>query len=361
LSGHGRGLTKGRETGVETMQSAPKNVLIVGDDVRLCLLIGDELCRGDFDCHSVTDLQEVRQLLDTGGYDLLIAEVTGPHVTCMDLLLHACKTSHRHKVILTTGTPNHEFLTEALMLGAYECLERPFDVSELARLAREATGADALTSPLATRAAAVMTDSAQVKAAALESVQALALAVAAKDPYTRRHGEQVTHYAISLAEAFDACPDVIESVRVAAMLHDIGYVGVPDRILAKSGPLSDEEFEHVCRHPAMGAKILAAIALFEREALIVRHHHEDWDGGGYPDGLAGEEIPWAARIIRVADAMDTMLVGRAHRDPYSVDKMLGQLRLGAGKQFDPEVAAMATQWCRENTDSLISAEQPVGV
>ncbi|NQT20039.1 MAG: HD-GYP domain-containing protein, partial [Planctomycetes bacterium] len=168
-------------------------------------------------------------------------------------------------------------------------------------------------------------------------------AVEAKDPYTRRHSEQVAHYAVNLAGALGLPPSAVESIRVASLLHDLGKIGVPDRILTKPEPLTDEEFEHIRRHPAMGSEILSSITMFGEETQLIRYHHERWDGKGYPNGLTGEESPLASRIMQVADCIDAMLMQRAYKKGYPVEKMIGELIRCAGVQFDPKIAAAAVQ------------------
>lgn len=202
-------------------------------------------------------------------------------------------------------------------------------------------------------AADALESKSQTRQALLDSVRALAQAVEAKDPYTRRHSEQVAHYAVSLAAAMGVSEAVVESIRVASLLHDIGKIGVPDNILTKRGALTEEEFKYIRRHPALGADILGNVALFSQEAQIIRHHHERWDGKGYPDGLAGEESPLASRIINVADCMDAMLMERTYKQGYPVETMLHEMARCAGTQFDPRIATAAVQWCRMNSDKLI--------
>jgi putative nucleotidyltransferase with HDIG domain len=194
--------------------------------------------------------------------------------------------------------------------------------------------------------------SSQATQASLDSVKALVRAVEAKDPYTRRHSEQVAHYAVSIATAMGLSGPALESTRIAALLHDIGKIGVPDHILIKPGALTDEEFQYIRRHPALGSDILASITLFGKEAKLVRHHHERWDGKGYPDGLTGEETPLVSRIIQVADCIDAMLMERTYKKGYPVDTMLGELVRCAGTQFDPKIAAAALAWCQSHREGL---------
>jgi HD-GYP domain-containing protein (c-di-GMP phosphodiesterase class II) len=144
----------------------------------------------------------------------------------------------------------------------------------------------------------------------------------------------------------------LESTRVASLLHDIGKIGVPDFVLTKPGPLTDEEFQYIRRHPALGSDILASITLFGSEAAMVRYHHERWDGKGYPDGLTGEESPLISRIIQVADCIDAMLMDRTYKKGYPVEKMLFELTRCAGTQFDPKIAVAAQAWCQSHQETL---------
>ena len=187
----------------------------------------------------------------------------------------------------------------------------------------------------------------------LGMVRALVRAVEAKDFYTCRHSEQVAHYAVHLAQRLGLESKAVESIRIAALLHDVGKIGVPDHILVKPGPLTEEEFAIVRRHPGMGAEILSHIAMLDQEAVLVRHHHERWDGGGYPEGLCGDQTPLGARLIQIADCIDAMLMERTYKKCYSPAKMIDELIRCAGKQFDPVLAGEAVQWCRDNPDKLI--------
>jgi HD-GYP domain-containing protein (c-di-GMP phosphodiesterase class II) len=135
-----------------------------------------------------------------------------------------------------------------------------------------------------------------------------------------------------------------EHVRTASLLHDLGKVGVRDAILDKPGPLTPEEWTAMRQHPVTGWKILGPLGFLAEEARSVRHHHERFDGGGYPDGLAGNAIPLPARIIAVADAFDAMRTVRPYRPPLPLEKALAELEGNAGKQFDPTVVDAFQTW-----------------
>jgi len=187
----------------------------------------------------------------------------------------------------------------------------------------------------------------------LEFTGALVQAVELKDPYTRRHSEHVALYADQLAAHLGLARDDRESVRVAALLHDIGKIAVPDSILTKPGRLCRKEFALIRQHPEVGAGILENISMLRQEARLVRHHHEAWDGSGYPHGLRGERIPLGARILNICDSMDAMLMARTYKAPYPVKDMLAELRRCADTQFDPELARAAVDFCTRWPTRLI--------
>ena len=166
---------------------------------------------------------------------------------------------------------------------------------------------------------------------------ALVGAMEAKDPYTRRHSRRVTDFSVLTAQTMGLEIDRIESIRFAGYLHDIGKIGIKDNILLKDSPLSDEEFEHIKRHPVIGESIVKDMDLNQRERSIIRHHHERWDGGGYPDGLGGTDIPLSARIVAVADAFDAMTSNRPYRRAKNQQEAVGELLRCSNNQFDAEV------------------------
>jgi len=158
-----------------------------------------------------------------------------------------------------------------------------------------------------------------------------------RDRYTGDHSEAVVQLTVRVAQALALNPDEVDRVESAALLHDIGKVGIPDSILHKSGPLDDDEWVLMKEHPVIGERILRAIPGLGGVARIVRHEHERWDGGGYPDGLAGDAIPMGSRIILACDAYHAMTSDRPYRQAMSHGDALRELRKGAGTQFDGEV------------------------
>ncbi len=339
------------------MAGSPTSVLIVDDEPPICALIADELSEHGFDCRFTPDPTDAIAMLRSVPTDILIADITMPKVDGLGLLALARQEHPACKVIMITGQSSRDRLAQALTLGAYDYIEKPLDMDGLLDVVIAAAREKEGTSKLAVDAAEAIELRTRARQASLDSVRALVRAVEAKDAYTCRHSEQVAHYATNLARAMGLPEETIESIRIASLLHDIGKIGVPDDILTKPGSLTEEEFQVVRRHPALGAEIVASITMFGEEAQLVRYHQERWDGTGYPDGLMGEESPLAARIIQVADSMDAMLMERSYKKGYSVEKMLGELTRCAGTQFDPRIATVAVQWCQANPEKLILSER----
>ena len=176
-----------------------------------------------------------------------------------------------------------------------------------------------------------------------DMVRTVVAAIDAKDGYTHRHSERVAAFALKLARALGVTAAEQESVQLCGLLHDVGKIGVPDSILNKPGPLSETERLAMERHPLHGVRILSNIRSPRIRAILpgVKHHHERWNGSGYPDGLAGEEIPYVARVIGVADALDALTSKRSYRYGLSLESTLALLRQEAGTKWDPRIVECA--------------------
>lgn len=168
-------------------------------------------------------------------------------------------------------------------------------------------------------------------------IRALSSTVDAKDHHTSGHSQKVSEYSLKIAEAMGMPERDLENIKYAALLHDIGKIGIPDEIIKKPTRLTPEEFEIVKKHPVIGARIIKEIESLSPMVPIIMHHHERFDGKGYPDGLKGEAIPVGARIVHVTDAYDTMVSARSYRDMLPSELAVSELRKNAGTQFDPKI------------------------
>ena len=169
------------------------------------------------------------------------------------------------------------------------------------------------------------------------TLYAFVKAIEARDPYTEQHSNRVTRIAIALCQAMGGSEEEQDILNVAGQLHDIGKIGIRDDILLKPGRLTEEEFRIIKEHPVIGANIVERLGLWDREKNIIKCHHERFDGTGYPDGLAGENIPILGRILSVADVYDAIASDRAYRMKMEESKILQIMYGGSGTQFDPEV------------------------
>ena len=184
----------------------------------------------------------------------------------------------------------------------------------------------------------------------LQVVSALAAAIDAKDNYTNGHSSRVASYARTIAARSGCSLSEQDEIYMMGLLHDVGKIGVPDEVINKPSKLTDEEFELIKKHPVIGSNILASIKERPKLATGARWHHERFGGGGYPDGIAGEQIPTAARIIAVADAYDAMTSRRSYRGIMPQDKVLQEMKKGSGTQFDPQYAEVMIQMIEEDPD-----------
>lgn len=189
---------------------------------------------------------------------------------------------------------------------------------------------------------------------ATEAMESLAAAVDARDTYTAGHSRRVQEIAIAIGRELRLEEPELDSLSFAALFHDVGKLGVPDAVLLKAGPLDEDEWRIVRRHSEEGERIIGHLGFLSDATPAIRHHHEHWDGSGYPDGLRGAEIPLGARILHVADAFDSMISDRVYRSALTVDEALRELRSTSGKQFCPTcVAALDTVLARKALGHLL--------
>jgi putative nucleotidyltransferase with HDIG domain len=177
----------------------------------------------------------------------------------------------------------------------------------------------------------------RLEESSLEAIESLNATVDAKDPYTAGHSARVQRIALAVAEELGVSAQRLDAVRFGGLFHDIGKIAVPDSILTKPGPLDDEEFAIIKRHPADGAGIVAHFGRLHEAVPLIRHHHERWDGNGYPDGLAGDAIPQEACVVGLADAWDAMTTDRPYRAALSIERAAAEVRACRGTQFSPAV------------------------
>ena len=180
----------------------------------------------------------------------------------------------------------------------------------------------------------------ELEKAYLDTIGILRYTVEAKDPYTRGHSDRVSEYSVLIGTKMGLDENTLHLLKIGGLFHDIGKIGIPDSILLKETKLDDEEYSQIKNHPAIGAHILGDAEIFKDIIPIVLHHHERFDGKGYPKGLKGEQIPLAARIAAVADTFDAMTSKRTYRDALPLETVIAEIEKCSGTQFDPKIASV---------------------
>ena len=178
----------------------------------------------------------------------------------------------------------------------------------------------------------------ELEKAYLESIETLRYTVEAKDSYTRGHSDRVSEYSYLIGKYLNLPEDDLKKLKLGGLFHDIGKIGIPDSILLKNTKLSNDEYSEIKNHPAIGTHILSNATIFQDILPIVKHHHERYDGKGYPGRLSGEDIPYLARVTAIADAFDAMTSRRSYRDSLSLDEVKREIAENSGTQFDPNIA-----------------------
>ena len=197
----------------------------------------------------------------------------------------------------------------------------------------------------------------KLEKAYLDSIQTLRYTVEAKDPYTRGHSDRVSEYSVLIGKKLELSEKDMKTLKVGGLFHDIGKIGIPDSILLKEAKLTDDEYSEIKNHPSIGAHILCNAEVFQDIIPIVKHHHEKFDGTGYPGKLKGEDIPYLARIAAVADTFDAMTSKRTYRNALPLDVVKAEIERCTGTQFDPVIAKVFIDILDNNYDEIEAIQE----
>ena len=323
-------------------------ILIVDDEQGICNLFARRLTREGYLCTTANNGKEALSRFYKDAFSLIISDIKMPEMDGIEFLKRVRDINSKMMVIMVTGYPEIDMAVEAMRLGAYDFIIKPADLDlvtlsvkkalEKKRLEEEVEAYHNHLERLVEERTGKLQQAYRIlKKAHLDSVKILAEAIDAKDPYTRGHSDRVKRMSLKIAYQLGFAEDRLESLEYGALLHDIGKIGIRDEVLQKPGALSPEEYQHIQEHPLIGVKIVEGIDFFKDMIPVIRHHHEHFDGSGYPDGLAGEAIPLEARIIFVPDAFDAMSTLRPHRGAMPLEDVLMELDKAKSKQFDPQV------------------------
>jgi ribonuclease P protein subunit RPR2 len=334
-----------------TEMHARPHLLVVDDDPLLRSLLCATLPADEFEVREASSVEQAVEVLRIWTPTLVLLDVNLPGRDGLSLCVELARTRPEIAVVLLTGEDVSR--TTARLAGAKAVMRKPFSPLELLRViagvvdgqefvSGSAVGVDGqllmYARDLASIARAERQQRRLLQEAYRQTATALADAVDARDRATGLHAQRVRRYALGLAEAVDPALLDDPSLEYGFLLHDVGKIGIADEVLLKAGPLSPTEHALVRQHPALGAQILRDVALLHGSGLdVVRHHHERWDGAGYPDGLSGEQIPLSARIFAVADTLDAMTSDRPYRAAVTWDEAVDEIVAQSGRQFDPDV------------------------
>lgn len=322
-----------------TDEREPTNLLIVDDEPSVRLACERYLTRCGHRVHAVSSVEEAHGRLAAMEYDVVITDLQMPGSSGLDLLEHLHTRCPRTRAILISGRAEAADAAFAIERGVDALLLKPFDLDELRasveKALAELRGRRAAVKDRELYEAMVRQREMTSRTWVLRAAHALAAAVEAKDAYTAGHAARVTAYGMNLLDAFAGID--VAGFRLGGQLHDVGKIGIPDAVLNKPACLTEEEMGLVWDHPATGARILEPLIDDPSVIAMVRWHHERWDGGGYPDRLAGASIPLPARILAVADTLDAMTSARSYRTGLPWQVAVDEIRRCAGTQFDPEV------------------------
>jgi len=301
-------------------RSGQTRILVYDDRAVVREAIAETLTAAGYDVVSAGTAARALELVHDDEIGLVVSDLDMPDFSARELL--EAMRLHRPSLpsLFVTGTDTRDNLAKALNGRVDGLIAKPFTEVELCEAVErtlERAGRSELLAPTLT--------------------SALANAIDAREQGMRGHFERLTLLAMRLSLALGLGEEEIETIRLGALLHDVGKIGVPDGVLSKATSLTPEETELMQAHTVIGDDMLAPIDLLAAVRPIVRNHHERWDGSGYPDGLAGKEIPLGARIMAVADAVEAMSASRVYREPLSEPAIVRELERGRGSQWDPAV------------------------
>jgi len=323
-------------------------VLVVDDEEPIRSALRRFLSQEKYDVLAVGTATEALEAVRRQPVSCILLDVRLPDLNGMDLLPQLLEADPHAVVIVLSAVNDASSAKTAIQRGAFDYLVKPMDLVDLLQAVQRAVRrrdsrieserlAEVLRHQVEARTAELHQEREVLRALSVTTLQALVNALEAKDPHLRGHSARVAELAATVAAACGLDADAVDQVRTAGHLHDIGKIGIRESILNKQGPLTDEEFGHVKAHAEIGAQILAPMTHLGPVIGFVRHHHERWDGKGYPDGLAGEGIPLGARILGAVEIFDALTTSRPYQDTMTPGQAVARMGDLVGSVLDPAV------------------------
>jgi response regulator RpfG family c-di-GMP phosphodiesterase len=326
---------------------ARARVLVVDDEQDIRELLCDLLSL-NYECAAVASAEEALAHLRAERRDLVISDITMGGMSGLEMIPHVLALAPETIVVMISGMQTIESAIEALRLGAFDYIMKPFDLRQVEAAVRRALEHHGLREAkrryenhleelVEQRTAELDRALSSLEDAYRSTLRALTAALETRDAETHGHSERVVTFSLRLGRELGLTKTEMTALEFGSLLHDIGKIGVPDAILRKPAKLDEAEWERMREHPAHGQSILRGIEFLEGAARVVAQHHEKWDGSGYPLGLKAREIDLNARIFAVADAFDAITSDRVYRRARSYEAAAAELDEWAGRQFDPAV------------------------
>lgn len=323
-------------------------ILIVDDEETIRLALRKFLRSRGYEVEIAGSGDQALQLLGKDAFALMLCDVRMPGMTGVQIVPLARERDQDLAIIMLTAVNDAATATEVLSSGATDYLMKPVELADLQQAVDRALQKRLeliemrrldmlIREEVALRTAELEREKESLRLMSVSIAETLINAMEAKDLYLRGHSQRVAELAGQIADEMDLDEKVCEDLKVAGRLHDVGKIGIREAILNKPDRLTSEEFEHVKQHVQIGLDILAPLFHLKTPLNYVEHHHERWDGAGYPRGLSGEGIPLGARILCAADTFDALTSKRAYRAPMTPMAALEHLKVDIGKQFDPRV------------------------
>jgi putative nucleotidyltransferase with HDIG domain len=301
-------------------------ILVVDDERSIRDSITAYLRHIGYQVSSCSDGESALEAFNSNSCPLVLTDLMMPGMTGHELLTKIKKVDETAEVILMTGYGTIDSAVSSIRAGAYDYIVKPFKMEALCHVLDKARAHRDL-----------IRENRRLQENSLNVLRAMVNVLEQRDTYTAGHSQRVTEITMSICRGLELSEGDLKVLRLAGPIHDIGKIGIEDNILRKPGKLSREEYEIIKSHPEKGRQIIEPLEFLRETIPIIRHHHERFDGTGYPTGLAGEEIPFGARVIAVADTFDAMTSSRAYRDARETQVAIDELKRCRETQFDPEV------------------------
>lgn len=328
------------------------NILIVDDEVANLRLLRRVLGK-EYDVLEATSGQEGLELLKKNAVSLIITDQRMPAMTGVQMLEQSLPVNPDAIKILLTGYTDVQALIDAINAGhVYKYIPKPWDADELKLTVRRAIETFELKEHNVTLIKDLKSAMGELEELSMGTIRALADALDAKCDYTAGHSLRVSRISMLIGKTMGLPFEDLRDIELGGILHDIGKIGVPESILWKPAQLTPDEREVMRKHPSISAQIIGELRGLRRAREYVKHHHEYFDGNGYPDGLKGDEIPVGARIILVSDAYDAMTTDRPYRKAIGHERALKELEAGRGTQFDPVVVDALMKLLEDGPEEL---------